>query len=112
MDASNNELNTGLGSVSTESYNYLNNFLSNPSVIIILVVVVVLYVIIFMSLGGSASNAISGPNSDGVSNKSSQSIGVIVIGIFVILAVINGLQYFFGIDIVASLKNLFSIYII
>ena len=98
-----NTFNTGLGTVSTDTYDYANNILSNPSVIIILVIVVIIYIILFMYLGESTS--ISNEN---VSNSSTNSIGVVVIAIFIILVIVNGLQYFFGVDIVASLKNILT----
>jgi Extracellular link domain len=105
---SSNTINTGLGSVATDSYDYVNNLLSNPSVIIILVIVIITYIIIFMYLGESNSVSSPSPSSENISNSSSNSISIIVIAIFMILVVINGLQYFFGVDIVASLKNILT----
>lgn len=101
---STNTVSTGLGTVANDTYNYINNLLSNPSVIIILVIVLILYIILFMSLGDS----IPTPPSDNVSNSGSGTITILLVSFFVILVIINGLQYFFGIDIVAKLKNLFT----
>jgi hypothetical protein len=108
--SSSNTMNTGLGSVATDMYSFINNLLSNPSVVIILVVVIVIYIIIFMYLGESGPSTptfspLSTSNSDSSSEK---NISIIVIAIFIILVVINGLQYFFGVDIVASLKNILT----
>ena len=105
---------------SQNMYNYINNFLMNPSVIIILVVVVVIYIIVFFTLGKSKDGAdtdsgIFGDNSgansgissgifgDNSGNSSSSSgstkiIMVIVIGMLIVLLLFNGLQYFFGIN--------------
>ena len=47
-------------------------------------------------------------SSENVSNSSAKSISILVISIFIILVIINGLQYFFGVDIVASLKNILT----
>lgn len=99
-----NTINTGLGTVATDSYNFINNILSNPSVMILLVGVILIYIVIFMFLGESSSN--TSYSSENVSNSSTESIGIIVISIFIILVMINGLQYFFGVDIVASIKNI------
>jgi hypothetical protein len=101
---STNTVSTGLGTVANDTYNYINNLLSNPSVIIILVIVLILYIILFMTLGDS----IPRPPSDNVSNSGSGTITILLVAFFVILVIINGLQYFFGIDIVAKLKNLFT----
>jgi len=98
-------INTGLGDVANDTYSYINNLLSNPSLIIIFVVVLLIYLIIFMSLGsGSTNDSLSGS----VSNSSTQSLSVIVIAFFMILIIINGLQYFFGVDIIAKIKNLLT----
>lgn len=92
---------TGLGTITTDTYNYINGLLSNPSVVIILVIVVVLYVIVFMSLGtGSVENADS--------SSSSGMLSIIFIAFFILLLGINGLQYLFGIDVIAKIKNLLS----
>ncbi len=104
MEESTNTVSTTLGTVANDTYDYMNSILSNPSVIIILVFVVIIYIVIFMSLGGSNPT----PPSDAVSNTSSNKITTILIAFFVILIIINGFQYFFGVDIVAKLKNLFT----
>jgi hypothetical protein len=103
-DDSTNTVSTGLGTVANDTYNYINNLLSNPSVIIILVIVLILYIILFMSLGDSTPT----PSTDNVSNEGSGTITILLVAFFVILVIINGLQYFFGVDIVAKLKNLFT----
>ena len=105
MDSSNNNVNTdlgiGLSTVANNTYDFVNNLSSNPSVIIILVVVLFVYVILFSSLGGNAQN-------DTVSNSGSGIITMLFVVFFIILLLINGFQYFFGIDIVAKIKNLFT----
>ena len=104
MNDSTNTVSTGLGTVANDTYSYINNLLSNPSVIIILVIVLILYLVLFMSLGDSAPTV----SSEQVSNSGSGTITVILVAFFVVLVIINGLQYFFGVDIVAKLKNLFT----
>lgn len=102
---STNTVNTGLGTIANDTYDYINNLLSNPTVIIILVVVLIIYIIMFMSLGGMETTV---PSSDTVTNSSSNTITVILVAFFIILIIINGLQYFFGVDIVAKLKNVLT----
>jgi hypothetical protein len=99
-----NTISTGLGTVANDTYGYINNLLSNPTVIIILVVLLALYFILFISLGDTATST---PN-DVVSNSGSGAISIILILFFVALVTINGLQYFFGVDIIATLKNIFT----
>jgi hypothetical protein len=102
-DDSTNTISTGLGTIANDTFDYINNLLSNPSVIIILVIVLIIYIIIFMSLGGDPTQT-----TEEVSNSSSQTLTVIVIAFFIILIVINGFQYFFGVDIIAKVKNLLT----
>lgn len=101
---STNTVSTGLGTVANDTYDYINNLLSNPTVIIILVIVLIIYIILFMSLGGTGTSV----PSESVSNPSSNTITIILVAFFIILIIVNGLQYFFGVDIIAKLKNLFS----
>ena len=54
--SSSNTVNTGLGTVATDMYGFINSLFTNPSVVIILVVIIVFYVIIFMYLGESGSS--------------------------------------------------------
>lgn len=84
------------------TYDYINGFLMNPSAFIIVALVVVAYIIIFVSLGKTGSvEDVNAPN------NGSSILLYSVIGLFVILLVINGLQYFLDLNIVASLKNVF-----
>jgi len=111
MDDTTNTVETGLGTIANNSYDYINNLLANPTVIVILVIIVVIYLIVFLTLGNkdnisSQSNLNQG--SDTVSNSSSNIITFIIIAFLIILVVINGLQYFFSIDIMAQIKNLFT----
>ena len=105
---SSNSVNTGLGTVATDMYSFINSLLSNPSVIIILIVVVLIYVLLFVYLGESGTSQTFTPISTPSSQSGANTISIVVIAIFIILVVINGLQYFFGVDIVASLKNILS----
>jgi hypothetical protein len=121
MDESYNTVSTSLGTVSTDIYDYVNGILSNPSIIIIIVIVLVVYVTIFFSLGDSGSSSSStdsgssfnlfgsSSSTDGSTDGSSSGstiIGIIMLAVLLVLMLINGLQYFFGVDIIAKVKNL------
>jgi len=99
-----NTVSTGLGTVANDTYNYINNLLSNPIVIIILVFILILYIVLFMSLG---DRTVIDQNRN-VSNSNSRILTIILVAFFIVLIIINGLQYFFGIDIIAKLKNVFT----
>jgi hypothetical protein len=100
----NNTLSTGLGTIANDTYSYITNLLANPSVVIILVIVLVLYIILLISLGENSSTSPNEP----VSNSGSVTITILFMSFFLILLIINGLQYFFSIDIIAEVKNLFT----
>ena len=109
MEDSTNTLSTGLGTVANNTYDYINNLLLNPSVIIILAIVLILYGVLFMSLGNNLlSSSNDNVSNDNVSNSSSAIITIILVAFFIVLIIINGLQYFFGLDIIAKLKNIFT----
>jgi len=80
-------------------YDYMNTFIMNPMVFVVLLVIVLLYILLFSSLG---NNQTYNEGSD------IRVVGIIVIVVFGILAMINGIQYFFGINVVASISNLFG----
>ena len=89
-------------------YDYVNNAMgagSNPLVLIILTFVIVSYYILFSYLG------ISGQAAQPVSQSAGKGISIIEIimwGLFIFLILVNGLQYFFNINIKTGIKNLFS----
>jgi hypothetical protein len=106
----NSNLSNGTNSEILSIYEYINNILLNPTIVIILVIVVVIYLFLFMSLGKNNSSD-SYSNSESLSqpqNSTSNLVWVIIISLFIVLAIINGLQYFFGLNIIAKIKNLFS----
>jgi hypothetical protein len=89
-------------------YDYVNNFFLNPVVFFIIFLVVILYLIIFFSLGNKQETNINS-DSSGSNNKFGFGIlGIIVIALLFILVAINAFQYFFNINITASLNNLFT----
>jgi hypothetical protein len=104
-----NTVNTGLGTIATDMYSFINNLLSNPIVIIILIVVTLVYILLFVYLGENQTFIpIATSSSQSETNSGVNAITIILIAIFIILVIINGLQYFFGVDIVASLKNILT----
>jgi len=115
-DNSNTNTTTTSTNETAAIYDYMNNIFMNPTVVIILFIVLVAYFVIFSSLGGSNQTSVDSSGSGGfmsgdapaessTSSIAGSVIGVIAIALFVILVLINGLQYFFGIDVMASVNN-------
>jgi hypothetical protein len=99
MDNSTNIMNPEF---TTNAYDYINTLFINPTVIIIIVIILIMYIIIFMTLGSWGQQTVS---SDVSTNS---SFTFILILVFIALIIINGLQYFFAVDVVAKIKYLFS----
>lgn len=93
------------------TYDYLNKGLlsglaSNPSMIIILLIMMIVYGLIFTYLGKI-----------NISSAQSEALGkspavifmeVLLWGTFLFLLLLNGVKYFFEIDIIASISNVLS----
>jgi hypothetical protein len=129
-----NEVNAGLGNVAEDTYNYINNILSNPTVILILVVVLIIYIALFIGLGSGLSGgsnsgspsllstqslsnnsliaSLTGSTSRTLSESSSSSssswVFILIALLFVLLIGVNMIQYIYSVDIFAKVKNIFT----
>lgn len=93
------------------NYDFINNYGTNPIMIgILLVVVVGYYFIISFSSKTDASSV--GSVAEGVSSSSGTSstslLETLLWILFITLLVINGVRYFYDIDISTSIKGIFS----
>lgn len=86
----------GLGqntSMSTSTYTI-------PLALVVIVIIIIAYYILFSSLG-------SGEMSNG-SSTNGKLIELVIWGLFILLILLNGMSYIFNIDVIASIKNIFS----
>ena len=85
-------------------YDSMNDSLgnANPLVLIVLTLIIIFYFIVFSYLGYSI-NYSQGGESGGM-----RVIEIVMWGLIVFLVLINGIQYFFKIDVKTAVKNLFS----
>ena len=92
-------------------YNYLNGLATNPIIFAILAVIVLAYIVLFFSLGSSqqsSSFSSDSPSSTSTSTSiSNEGFMFLITIIVVVLIAYNVLLYFFSIDIMASISNLF-----
>ncbi len=89
-------------------YNFIGDTITkgvSPVVLVIFTVIMILYYMLFSFLGAGAPSPAIGNGSKSVGLT---IIEIIMWGMFVFLILINGIQYFFKVDIKASLKNLFT----
>jgi hypothetical protein len=82
-------------------------YFPNITVLVIILVVIIAYFLLFSSLGVSSVSSSYSTTYDG-DGKEAFLFEIILWGLFVFLLLINGLSYFFNINIVASAKNLLS----
>ena len=102
-------MNVSLNSLTgmpTTNFGWSDQLSSNPVVLGFLVAVIVLYYVLFASLGGAGSAPITVPESG--SGGGLGALEVLMWGLFVVLILMNGVRYFFNVDIVASAKQLLS----
>jgi len=83
-------------------YNYLNNYVMNPIILVILILIIVAFYAFSSSLGASNLGTTEGYNGGG------DIFGVIIITILIILILVNAFQYFFNISITTYIQGLFT----
>tara|TARA_B110000495_G_C23029451_1_gene612601 strand:+ start:602 stop:1471 length:870 start_codon:yes stop_codon:yes gene_type:complete len=86
-------------------YDRMNNVIgqTNPMVLTVLSVIIIFYFVIFSYLGYTASNSTGYAESRGLG-----IIEIIMWGLIIFLVLINGIQYFFKIDVNANISNIFN----
>ena len=82
---------------------YLKNLGANYTVIIVLILIILSYFLIFSTLG-------SGGKIESIETTVVETdfLGIFLVCLFIVLLAINGTQYYYNIDIVARVKNLFT----
>lgn len=71
-----------------------------PLALIIIIIILIAYYILFASLGnnGTSSNV----------DSSNKTVELLLWAFFILLILLNGVSYFYGVDIIASIKHIFS----
>ena len=93
VEGSNNNNNT---SNSNMGFN-----LGIPAVLF-LALVIVLFVVLFSSLGKQGESAVT------TNDNSTKLLTIIMGGVLIVVVILNGLQYFYNINLTARLDNLFT----
>ena len=94
---------TLFNNVTEDFYNNLNNLGTNPFVLVVLILIIIVYYILFTFLGNSITD-----DDDYEPSMSFFILQALLWGLFILLIFVNGLAYFFNIDVVTELKNIFS----
>jgi hypothetical protein len=78
---------------------------SSPVVLIVLTIVIIFYYILFSYLGISAQEVVAAQTQK---SPTLNFVEIVMWGLFMFLVLINGVQYFFDVDIKTSIRNLFT----
>ena len=90
---------SSINNISKDFFDNINNFTSNPFILVVLIGIILVYYLLFAFLGNSASESSGG----GV-----LFIEALLWGLFILLIFINGISYFYGVNVITEMKNLFS----
>ena len=85
----------------TNSNSYMGFSLGIPA-LLFLVLIIVLFIVLFSSLGKQGENVVNGGDS------STKLLTILMGGILIVVVILNGLQYFYNINLTARLDNLFT----
>jgi hypothetical protein len=96
-------LDFNLSAINSGLYNYINNFAGkSPIMLLTIIVLIIGYTTLSPYLGGNNENEFL------IFDKSNDIFEVLLWTIFIFLVLLNGIYFFFGLDINTSIKNLFS----
>lgn len=95
---------SSFNNISRDFYNKLNEYGTNPFVLVVLILIIIVYYILFSFLGKFGNDS----DEDDDEKGGSAIIEAILWGLFIVLIFVNGLSYFFNINVITELKNLFS----
>ena len=92
---------SSLNNISQDFFDNINNFASNPFILVVLIGIILVYYLLFAFLGSSGSDG------------SSSSGGILFIeallwGLFILLIFVNGISYFYGVNVITEMKSIFS----
>ena len=90
---------SSLNNISQDFFDNINNFTSNPFILVVLIGIILVYYLLFAFLRSS--------------NSSGGGSGVLFIeallwGLFILLIFVNGISYFYGVNVITEMKSIFS----
>ena len=75
--------------------------------VLLFTVILILFIMLFSSLGKNGNDS-GVSNVEGSGNGSSKALTILLGGVLVVVVILNGLQYFFNINLTARLDDLFT----
>ena len=89
-----------MNSAIIDVYDSTNNLFTNPLIFVVLLTIIILYILLFSSLGGNEQE-------EG-SSSGQQTLMVVVFAVLLVLILLNVFNYFFSVDVIASINNFFQ----
>ena len=80
----------------------------SPFVIVIFILVIVFYFLLFSNLGKNGDQGVASSGENGGGSGSQKLLSVILMGVVIAVLILNGLQYFFNVNLTARITNLFT----
>ena len=76
-------------------------------ILVAFVIILILYYTLFSSLGNNGAGS-GGDSGSSLESGGKRTLEIILWSIFIILLIINGFQYFFNVNVTASIKDIFT----
>lgn len=89
------------------NYDFINKYGTNPIMIGILLFVILLYYFVISYSVGSESAVAAANKGSGVSSSLS-TLEIFLLALFIGILLLNGVRYFYDLDITTSIQNMFS----
>ena len=93
-----------MNSATIDMYDSINNLFTNPLIFVVLLIIIISYVLLFSSLGGNEQETGIEEGSD----SGQQTLMVVFFAVLLVLILLNLFNYFFSVDVVASINNFFQ----
>ena len=93
-----------MNSATVDVYDSINNLFTNPLIFVVLLIIIILYILLFSSLGGNEQETGIEDGSD----SGQQTLMVVVFAVLLVLILLNLFNYFFSVDVMASINNFFQ----
>jgi hypothetical protein len=93
-----------MNSATVDVYDSINNLFTNPLIFVVLLIIIISYILLFSSLGGNEQETGIEDGSD----SGQQTLMVVVFAVLLVLILLNLFNYFFSVDVMASINNFFQ----
>ena len=94
---------TTFNNISQDFFSKLNNYASNPIILVVFILVILVYYILFAFIGGYSNSSYENSSSGGM-----VLFEGLLWGLFILIIFINGIYYFYNVNIITHFNDIFS----